>query len=295
MAAAEFSNTLRQRSRMPRPSAAVAAGVLALLSHSEGAAGSAEVELWRLDCGEFVDLRLDSMSDVYAYPDQKKKTLTNSCYLIRHNDDYMLWDTGFRPSELKAEASGNGAKRETLVQQLARIAVPPEKVTLIGISHFHSDHTGQASSFPAARLLIGRPDFELLANGARSGKPNDIQQWLAHTAKVDQVVGDKDVFGDGTVVMLATPGHTMGHYSLLVRLAKRGNVILSGDLWHFAAQIPHDGMPAGMPAGTTMSRAEALASMDRIRRATANLDAVLIIQHEPVDIEKLPMFPLSAR
>ena len=122
-----------------------------------------------------------------------------------------------------------------------------------------------------------------------SGK-SDIWPWLTQTAKVDRVVGDKDIFDDGTVVMLATPGHTMGHHSLRVRLAKRGNVILSGDLWHFAGEIPHNSMPVG-----TMDRAAELASMDRIIQARTNLNALLIIQHEPADIDKPPKFPSSAK
>jgi N-acyl homoserine lactone hydrolase len=244
---------------------------------------SAEVELWRLDCGEVVDVPLDLMSDVFAYPGQKN-TLTNSCYLIRHHDDYMLWDTGLRPDEL-------GVGHKTLVQQLAHIGVVPEKITVIGISHFHYDHTGQASLFPAARLLIGEQDLDLLVRGVQLGRREDLQPWLTSGEKVDRVVGDKDIFGDGTVVMLSTPGHTMGHHSLLVRLAQR-NVVLSGDLWHFAAQVPRNGVP--IPGGT-MDRAAALASMDRITQATTNLNALLIIQHEPADIEKLPKFPLSAK
>lgn len=277
--------------RVRRRLAALAA-VLGLLSLGEGAAdadatASAEVELWRLDCGEFVDFPLNVASDVFAYPGQRK-TLANSCYLIRHNDEYMLWDTGFPPSALKAKA--NGTKGETLVQQLARIEVPPERVTFVGISHFHWDHTGQASLFPAARLLIGAPDFELLVAGVQYAQRNDIGPWLTNTEKVDRVAGDKDVFGDGTVVMLATSGHTPGHHSLLIRLKESGAVILSGDLWHFTEQVSHSGIPP-----YNADRADTLASMDRILKAAAYLKAKIIIQHEPADIDKLPNFPLSVK
>lgn len=283
------STALRQRFRTRRRLAALAA-VLGLLSLGKGVAdttASAEVELWRLDCGEFVDFPLDVASDSFAYPGQRR-TLTDSCYLIRHNAEYMLWDTGFRPSELKAKA--DGASVETLVQQLARIAVPPERVTLVGISHFHWDHTGQASLFPGARLLIGEPDFELLVRGAQYGQRDDIGPWLTNTTKVDRVIADKDVFGDGTVVMLATPGHTLGHHSLLIRLKEFGTVILSGDLWHFTEQVSHNGIPP-----YNADRAATLASMDRILKTAANLKAKIIIQHEPADIDKLPNFPSSVK
>lgn len=260
---------------------------LTLVASSGVADSDLDVELWRLDCGEFAAFPLDVASDVFAYPD-RKKTLTNSCYLVRHNDDYMLWDTGFRPSGSKAGADGGQGK--TLVEQLARIGVAPERVAYVGISHFHGDHTGQASFFPGARLLIGEPDFELLARGAQYGQRDDIGPWLTNTANVDRIVGDKDVFGDGTVVMLATPGHTPGHHSLLIRLKQFGPVILSGDLWHFTEQVSHNGVP---PYNT--DRAATLASMDRIQKAAANLKAKLIIQHEKADVPLLPAFPSSAQ
>jgi glyoxylase-like metal-dependent hydrolase (beta-lactamase superfamily II) len=107
---------------------------------------------------------------------------------------------------------------------------------------------------------------------------------------VEKVSGDKDVFEDGSVVMLATPGHTMGHYSLLVRLPQSGPVILSGDLWHFSEQVSHNGVPL-----ENVDRAATLASMDRILKSAANLKAKIIIQHEATDIPKLPLFPASAQ
>src|SRR5436305_3108752 len=103
-----------------------------------------------------------------------------------------------------------------------------------------------------------KADFEILAEE----KSTDIAPWVAKGGKavsVESLSGDKDVFEDGSVVMLATPGHTMGHYSLLIRLPKSGPVILSGDLWHFSEQISHNGVPL-----ENVDRAATLASMDRI-------------------------------
>ena len=96
--------THRFQPRSLRLRLAAAATVLALLALAEDAVAgtaSADVELWRLDCGEVADIPLDLMSDVFAYPGQKI-TLTNSCFLIRHNHEYMLWDTGLRPDEPRA-------------------------------------------------------------------------------------------------------------------------------------------------------------------------------------------------
>lgn len=171
------------------------------------------------------------------------------------------------------------------VDQLSRIRTDPKQVSIVGISHSHRDHTGQAAQFPQARLLMGKADFDFLAQN----KSEDIAPWLTAKANLEEISGDKDVFGDGSVTMLATAGHTMGHYSLLMRLRKFGPVILSGDLWHFREQVSHNGVPP-----ENVDRAATLASMDRILKAAANLKAKIIIQHEKLDILELPQFPASA-
>ena len=246
------------------------------------AADPAAVELWRLDCGGFPPMNIEEMSDTFDYPG-RIKDLTDSCYAIRHGHDYMLWDTGFSAATAEAFKATAG---EPLKAQLSRIGIDPKQISIIAISHWHPDHTGQAAQFPQARLLIGKADFEILAEG----KSPDVAPWLAGSANLEKVSSDKDIFGDGTVVMLATPGHTVGHYSLLIRLQKFGPVILSGDLWHFSEQVSHNGVPL-----ENVDRAATLASMDRILKAAANLKAKIVIQHEKADIPKLPLFPASAQ
>lgn len=80
-----------------------------------------------------------------------------------------------------------------------------------------------------------------------------------------------------------------GHHSLLVRLPSSGAVLLSGDLWHFSEQLSHNGVPP-----ENISRADTLASIDRIQQVVRNLKATLVIHHEAADIAKLPLFPASA-
>jgi glyoxylase-like metal-dependent hydrolase (beta-lactamase superfamily II) len=246
-------------------------------------ATAADVELWRLDCGEFSSMNIEEMSDTFDYPAGRTKVMTDSCYLIRHGHDYALWDTGFSVStaqDFKATAG------EPLKSQLSRIGIDTKKISVVGISHWHPDHTGQAAQFPQARLLMGKADFQALVES----KSPDIAPWTIDGAKLEKLNGDKDIFGDGTVVMLATPGHTAGHYSLLVRLQKFSPVILSGDLWHFSEQLSGNRVPL-----ENVDRAATLASMNRILKAANNLKATIIIQHEKGDISKLPLFPASAQ
>ena len=250
--------------------------------------------MWRLDCGQFVIKQYGAFfSDTFQYP-RGPKNIVGSCYLIKHGDRYMLWDTGLT-DELVGRPFDNETQtltvRRSLVDQLAQINVRPADIGTIGISHWHFDHTGQAGRFPQARLLMGRGDIELL----RRTPPVDpdsvraMAHWLTGTGRLEPIDGDHDVFGDGRVVMLDLPGHTPGHYALLVRLAS-GPVLLSGDLYHFTEQVENRGVPP-----FNHDRADTLASMDRYDRIARNLRARTIIQHEPADIAKLPAFPQAAR
>jgi N-acyl homoserine lactone hydrolase len=250
------------------------------------------MEMWRLDCGEvnFTDFNA-FFSDTSEYPAGPKR-LVASCYLIRHGTDYMLWDTGL-PAALVGNPNSNptmtASLRASIVDQLARIDVRPEQVTVVGISHYHFDHIGQAASFPHARLIMGPGDLAALRGGAPGVNPAPLARWLSGGGQVTEANGDHDVYGDGKVVVLNLPGHTPGHRGLLVRLAS-GPVLLSGDIYHFTEQVQRRGVP---PFNT--SRAETLASMDRFDRLGRNLRANVIIQHEPADVAKLPAFPQSAR
>jgi N-acyl homoserine lactone hydrolase len=264
--------------------------VLLALAGSAPAA-AADVELWRLDCGTIAVSDFAPFSDSHRY-DGKPYTLVDSCYLIRHGEDYLLWDTGL-PGALEGKSSVDGvftvSVKERIVSQLARIGVRPEQVDFVGISHNHFDHIGQAADFPGATLLIGKADLEALRTDAPDRRDR-VKPWLDGGAKAQPVDRDHDVFGDGSVVMLAMPGHTDGHHALLVRLKQAGPVLLSGDQFHAAESYAKNEVPA-----FNADRADTLASSDRFRAIAANLKARVIIQHEPGDVAKLPPFPKSAR
>ncbi len=247
-----------------------------------------EVTLTRFaDCGTHqppteVNLRF---SDTWALPGVKVQ-FTYSCYLIRHGDEYMVWDTG------QPLSAGAVAPKTSLPDQLAKLNLKPEQIRYVGISHFHGDHTGQAGAFTAATLLIGKGDWDgISATPPAAGvNPAPFVRWISGGGKVEPLPGDKDVFGDGSVVVLSTPGHTSGHRSLLVRLREMGPVLISGDLAHFHENYESNGVP-----GFNWDRAATLASLDRYKKIAANLKATVILQHDARDIGKLPAFPAAAK
>jgi N-acyl homoserine lactone hydrolase len=254
------------------------------------AAAPADMSLTRLDCGKTTTLAdVSRFSDTAAFKGLSIQ-LTYSCYLIKHGNDYLVWDTGNPPA-----ASGNtapNAPKASLVEQLAQLNLKPEQIKFVGISHYHGDHAGQAASFPDATLLIGKGDWDVLTDAKPNPAANaaNFAHWISGGGKFDPVSGDKDIFGDGSVIMLNTPGHTPGHHSLLVKLAEKGNVLITGDLAHFRENYDSNGVPT-----FNTNRADTLASLDRFKQLAANLKATVIIQHDARDIDKLPSFPASAK
>lgn len=271
-----------------------AAAALALASCGPAIAQDAEVQLWRLDCGMVAANDLNAFSDTRAYTGQSKR-LASSCYLIRHNSDYLLWDTGLpaamKGKPLDAKQPMDATVTATIKEQLAQLKVDPAAIKYVGVSHYHFDHIGQLADFPGATLLLGKPDWQVVTTDPASygANPQPFEPWINGGGKVEPVASDKDVFGDGTVTMLRLPGHTPGHNGLLVRLKGKGPVLLTGDLAHFAENYASNGVPT-----FNVNRAETLASLDRFKKLADNLKATVIIQHEPADVGKLPTFPQAA-
>lgn len=247
-------------------------------------AAAQDLTLTRLDCGNGTnDPR--RFSDTYAYT-ETSKPFTFSCYVIRHGSDVMVWDTGYLPGSVPS------ATNKPLADLLKQAGVEPEAVKFVGISHFHADHTGQLAVLKNATLLIGKGDWDgITATPPMAGaNAKGFAEWIAEKRKVEPLSADKDVFGDGSVMVLRAPGHTPGHSILLVRLKEMGPVLLSGDAVHFLENYDYEGVP-----GFNFDRAQTLASIQRMKQLQKNLKATLIIQHDPRDIGKLPAFPAAAR
>lgn len=276
--------TLSLRSSARAVSAATLLVTLTATVEAQTPATPAAVSVARLECGTNqppTDVG-QRFSDTYAYNGLKVQ-LVYSCYVIRHGDDVLVWDTGFPKSNAPT------SPKETIPELLGRLGLAAAQVKYVGLSHSHGDHIGQASLFPAATLLVGKGDWDVLSDAKITPNQASIAPWLSG-GKVETLTGDKDVFGDGSVIILNMPGHTPGHRSLLVRLKGMGNVLLTGDLAHFHENYDSNGVPS-----FNTDRAATLASIDRFKQIAKNLKATVIIQHDQRDIAKLPLFPQMAK
>jgi N-acyl homoserine lactone hydrolase len=222
----------------------------------------------------------------------KPMDFSDNCYLIRHARGLMLWDTGYADA---VAAMPNGLdtplqvarRQKTLASQLAEIGVAPAQVTHIAFSHTHSDHVGNANLFTSATLYMQEPEYEA-AFGPNAAKFNfaAANYDKLRASPVVKLKGDHDVFGDGSVTVISTPGHTPGHQSLLVRLPKTGPVLLSGDAVHFQDNWENRRVPA-----FNFSKEESLKSMEKMAALLASTGAQLWINHDKAQSERIPRSP----
>jgi glyoxylase-like metal-dependent hydrolase (beta-lactamase superfamily II) len=258
-------------------------------------AGFAE-KLIRLDCGRSVA----NDESVWTPGENvgRRVEFSSTCWLIRHGNEWMLWDTGV-PESARNDPRGWSTLPKlivyhldkTLTDQLAEIGLKPADITHVAISHTHGDHIGNVGLFPDAIILMQRAEYNWInsANG-----PNDnVNQLMALARKLmgspknlRLVDGDTDVFGDGSVFLVLTPGHTPGSQSLLVHLKNSGFIILSGDVAHTKENFDKDVVPS-----LNTNKVESIASMDRIRQMIATYTAKFLINHDKEQTDTLKLIP----
>jgi N-acyl homoserine lactone hydrolase len=231
------------------------------------------LRLYVLDCGR--NLGKDQSRWSPGVNEGQPIEFSDNCYLMRHDKGILVWDTGVpdavaaMPDEMVV---ANGAityrRAKTLAVQLAEIGVKPADVTYVAVSHTHGDHVGNVALFPTSTVLIQSAEYEwAMAGPAKSA--------FAATQTIKKLAGDHDVFGDGSVTILSTPGHTPGHQSLLVRLPKTGFIVLSGDAVHFQDNWTHRRVPS-----MNANRDQSVASMQRIATVLEEKKATLWINHD---------------
>ena len=222
----------------------------------------------------------------------KEVDFVNVSYLIVHPKGTLMFDSGGIPdSHFKADGApvseGIMTATKPLLPQLAEAGYRPADVTYFAMSHYHSDHTANANAFAGATWLVQKGDRDFMF----SDKPQGILQpaHYSELRKAKTVIldnEDRDVFGDGTVVLKSTPGHTPGHQVLLVRLAKLGPVVLAGDLYHY----PEERTTGRMPT-FEFNVDQSKASRQKVEALIKETGAQLWIEHDIATHAKLPKAP----
>jgi len=231
----------------------------------------------------------------WSAPDAGKSAVfLNHCYLIKHARGWMLWDTG-NSDAFAALPNGNSVlggmlvqiMRKPLTESLKEIGVAPADIQYLAMSHLHGDHAGNANLFAAATLYMQAVEYDI----AFGPEPQKYGFQAANYAKlrdsrVVKLAGDHDVFGDGSVLIKAAPGHTIGHQVLFVRLAQTGPVVLSGDVVHNAANWAARRVPA-----LNFNADQSAVSMQMVEQLMARTGARLWINHDPEQGKSMPKSP----
>jgi glyoxylase-like metal-dependent hydrolase (beta-lactamase superfamily II) len=200
---------------------------------------------------------------------------SDNCYLIHHTSEgYLLWDTGIT-DRLAGQPEGitvaplrqTWRRSRTLIAVLDGLGVAPKDIHYVAISHVHPDHVGNLDEFADATVIMQKAEWDFAMTLAQKPFRADHKKEL--------IEGDKDLFGDGSLTLLATPGHTPGHESLLVNLPKTGYVLLSGDAAHFQSNWDNRRIP-----GFNADKAASAASMEKIAGVLNEKHAQLWINHD---------------
>lgn len=214
------------------------------------------------------------------------------CYLIAHPKGTLMWDVGVIPdSAFKADGApvtqGISTVTKPLLPQLAAVGYTPADITYLGLSHYHSDHTANANSFAGSTWLVHQTERDTMFAEKPAGI---IQQASFNELKNSKTIilknEDYDVFGDGTVIIKYTPGHTPGHQVLFLKLKKTGPVLVAGDLYHYPEE-----RNSGKTPTFEFNAEQSLASRAAIEDFLKKSKAQLWIEHDAITFNKLKKAP----
>ncbi len=272
------------------------ANVHDLSATDNGKPASTIDRLYRVDCGH----SLANDESVWTPGENKGKSIefSSTCYLIQHRTDYLMWDTGVPESTIGDPKGWSTLPSlivyhldRTISSQLAAIGLKPADVNYVLVSHTHGDHIGNIGLFPDATVVMQQAEY-LWINSPPPSDPNLstlvtlARKLLGQPRRLELITGDIDIFRDGSVRLISTPGHTPGSQSLMVHLAKSGYIVLSGDVAHLEDNFERDIVPS-----LNVDKGESVASMDRIKQIMADYDAQLFINHDKHQADQLKRLP----
>ena len=253
-------------------------------------------KLFRLDCGR----SLANDESVWTPGKNVGDSIefSSTCWLIKHGSEWLLWDAGVPEAALNDPRGWSTLPKlivyhldKSLTDQLAEIGLKPGEIGRVAISHTHGDHIGNVGLFHNSTIVMQQAEYSWIHSP--NGPNDNVNQLMALARKLlgtpknlQLVNGDTDVFGDGSVTLVSTPGHTPGHQSLLVHLKNSGFIMLSGDVVHLEGNFEKNIVPS-----LNTDKAKSIASMEEVRQLIATYKATFFINHDKSQTDKLKLLP----
>ena len=208
-------------------------------------------------------------------------------YLVEHTNGLVLFDTGANPGlieNIKAylgpEADNWGIDlkpADDARAQLGAVGVKAEDIDHVVLSHLHYDHAGAMASFPKAQYWIQTLEWEFARN------PPLYQQGMYIQSEFDVPIhrirfmnGAEDMFGDGTIQLIPTPGHTRGHQSMLLQGANQ-SYLLAADAAYNPDLEDIGRLPAAALAWSPSAMIESRLALQQIRN---DIGALVLCSHD---------------
>lgn len=255
---------------------------------AEQLAAEPTVRLFTLDCGGII-AKQPNLFDESASLGDEPREMAVPCYLIRHTDGDLLWDAGLSGDMATAASESEAFKlwlNRPLSDELADAGVSFADIDYFAMSHSHFDHSGNAASLHDATWIASSDEIAFTKSqfGVNMGVSEVFN--IPETTKVLEITEDHDVFGDGSVILVQTPGHTGGHMALLVNLEETGPVLLSGDLYHYQESRDQQLVPT-----FNYDAAQTRLSMEKFEALAKETGARVVIQHSKAEFDTFPRPP----
>ena len=217
-------------------------------------------------------------------------------YVVTHPQGTVLFDSGAHPqmgTDPEARLGPAAASFEAQVtpddqieRRLETIGLKPGDIDVVIQSHLHFDHAGGLEWLTHAPVLVQREELSFALYPPVYQRLIYVQADFSHELRWQQLEGDHDVFGDGRLIVLSTPGHSRGHQSLLVHLDSGRTVILLADATYTLAKMRERALPAVVWSPDAM-----VSSWERIEALEREHRAMLIATHDLDYRERLELAP----
>jgi glyoxylase-like metal-dependent hydrolase (beta-lactamase superfamily II) len=248
------------------------------------------VRLYVFDCGVIEGMDVGRFN--FKKEELAETRMVVPCYMVAHPKGTLIWDVGAIPDAAFKEdgapvTQGFFKSSRTLKSQLSEIGYAPADITYLGLSHYHLDHIANSNEFASATWLVRQVERDAMFadNPPERVDPKNYSD-LRNSKTTILATDEYDVFGDGKVIIKSAPGHTPGHQVLILKLAKTGNVMVAGDLYHY----PEDRKVNYVPT-FEFSKEQSLASRAMIEDYIKKTNTQLWIEHDFAANAKLKKSP----